>query len=102
MTHPRPDQTPTLGRIVLVHTESEHGHGVIVPAVVTATPESQRLNHGDPLSDGCLNLVALSTEASWQALGGTNPLRGVPEDAHAEGYYLPIHTKGTWRWPNLR
>lgn len=102
MQHPRPDQQPTLGRIVLVRTESEDGPGFVAPAVIVATPESQRLSHGDTLSDGCLHLVALGLESSWLALGGTNPLKSVPEDAHAEGYYLPIHTQGTWRWPHLR
>jgi hypothetical protein len=101
--HPRPDQQPAPGRIVLACTDA----GLIVPAVIVATPESQRTypTTDEPaleLDPDRIHLVTFSASASAQGLGGTYPMRHVLEDEHVGGYYRPDHTRGTWRWPHLR
>jgi hypothetical protein len=99
--HARPDQQPAPGRIVLYR--SRHA-GHLVPAVIVATPESQQTYPTDQqaLEADRVHLVTFSASASAQGLGGTYPQRHVAEDEHANGYYRPEHTKGTWRWPQLR
>lgn len=100
--HPRPDQQPSLGRIVLYRLNGEPGP--IMPAVIVATPESMRSCPTDQpaLNDDEVHLVRFSAAASMLALGGSYAQHRVREDEHVGGYYRPEHTKGTWRWPNLR
>jgi len=99
----RPNQTPTLGRIVLYR--ASHPSAGVVPAVVVSTVLSAReypTADVESPAEGHVHLAQFSPSASQQ-LGTTYIARDVPEDEAIGGLYTEDeHTPGTWRWPPLR
>jgi hypothetical protein len=92
--HPRPDDEPTLGRIVMYRPTT----GLrLLPAVIVTVPDTLGPVENVRAPDaGHLHIVVLSP------LVGAAAFQNIGEDDHRGGFYVEdTQAHGTWRWPDF-